>query len=217
MQPADKIVTPATERIHVAAPRTRHLARIPEFKKYAPPDPVRFRPKPSFDSGDLNGSSCPLPVIASRRDRAARVEGARAHFARGFRSSGIAIFSVRFAQRACSPAIRLPRASSTAVLAAKNGAVCAAPLHSLINLGWRCFPSTDTDYWKAPGGIGGKEGLSQSVSERPARAVDHTLRSSFRQRSVWSPECWRRRIATCTNPPRRGSCRRGRIRRRAAD
>ena len=39
MQPADKIVTPATERIHVAAPRTRHLARIPEFKKYAPPDP----------------------------------------------------------------------------------------------------------------------------------------------------------------------------------
>jgi hypothetical protein len=63
MQPADKIVTPATERIHVAAPRTRHLARIPEFKKYAPPDPVRFRPKPSFDSGDLNGSSCPTAAI----------------------------------------------------------------------------------------------------------------------------------------------------------
>jgi hypothetical protein len=65
MQPADKIVTPATERIHVAAPRTRHLARIPEFKKYAPPDPVRFRPKPSFDSGDLNGSSCPTADLVT--------------------------------------------------------------------------------------------------------------------------------------------------------
>jgi hypothetical protein len=75
MQPADKIVTPATERIHVAAPRTRHLARIPEFKKYAPPDPVRFRPKPSFDSGDLNGSSCPIPAVRdTRRDRLKWVE-----------------------------------------------------------------------------------------------------------------------------------------------
>jgi hypothetical protein len=30
MQPADEIVTPATERIHVAAP----LARIPKFNRF---------------------------------------------------------------------------------------------------------------------------------------------------------------------------------------
>ena len=165
-----------------------------------PPSGHCFEARPSGSGGRLEGR-----------------HSHRAHLGRGFRSSGIAVFSVRFVQRGSSPAIRLPRASCTAVLAAKNGAVCAAPLHSSINLGWQCFPSTDTDYWKAPGGIQGKEGLSQSVSESPARGVDHTLRSSFRQRSVWSPECWRRRIATCTNPLRRGSCRRGRIRRRAAD
>jgi len=108
-----------------------------------PPSGHCFEARPSGSGGRLEGR-----------------HSHRAHLGRGFRSSGIAVFSVRFVQRGSSPAIRLPRASCTAVLAAKNGAVCAAPLHSSINLGWQCFPSTDTDYWKAPGGIQGKEGLS---------------------------------------------------------
>ena len=44
---------------HVDLFRPHIVTAVAEFKKIRTTRPVRFRLKPSFDSGDLNGSSCP--------------------------------------------------------------------------------------------------------------------------------------------------------------
>jgi len=55
---------------HVDLFRPHIVTAVAEFKKIRTTRPVRFRLKPSFDSGDLNGSSCPIPAVRdTRRDR----------------------------------------------------------------------------------------------------------------------------------------------------